>query len=299
MVMMLVPSPTTAKLAYQKLGERHATQGVYVARDDGSHPRVVAQGTEPEISPDGRSVVFARPHGDDFDLAVVSTKGGRARRLMRRYVSCICRGIPELGVVWSPDSRYVVAQNASNGVVELIDVANGTKRELPFDSGKPSFSPDATRIVGPYGQPGLAVYNIRLRRLRQVSNLGDGPAWSRTGLAVETEQGIKLKQKLAQPGRLVKPRTGSESFRYAVDWTASGDKLLTAGGPNQFSLKAFVISPASGSVVTLPATFSEVDAISRRGHWVLGAIGGDVVAMRPNGERRILANNALSPSWTK
>jgi hypothetical protein len=285
-----------AALVYQRAGNAK----IVVAHDDGSHRHVIAEGAQPKISPDGRWVVYAKQRGSDFDLVVVKTRGGTARRLMRHYAACTCSpSVPGLGTAWSPDSRHVVAQDASNGIVELIDVADGSKRDLPFDAGRPSFSPDATRIAGPYGEPGLAVYNIKHRTLKRVSSVGDAPAWGHGGLAFATEHGISVKRKLDEPGRLVKPRTSDESFRFAVDWTAAGGKLLAATGPSQFSLKAFVISPSSGQVLRLPATFSEVDALSRRGHWVLGATSGDVVAMAPDGKTRVLAHHAQSPSWTK
>lgn len=288
-----------ARLVYQRTGKKE----IVAAKDDGSQAHVIAAGIDPIVSPNGKWVAFASPRSVYADLKLVSVQTGATRLLRHNFPACACGPLSAgLRPVWSANSRYLVAVDASNGIGHLFDIANRSQHELTAGYGSSGFAPDSDRIAVSYvdnpHQPNrLAVYNVE-RRTSKGIGAGDMPAWGAAGLAFTRPKGLVLE---AQPGgsaRVLVPWDG-RGFLYGVDWSEGGGRLLAARGTHEFSLKALLIAPGSGHVVTLAATFSEVDALSRHGRWVLGATGGDVVAMRAGGETRVLARNASSASWTK
>src|SRR5215210_3524458 len=90
---VLVPTPASGKLAYQKLGVRNTSEGIYVARDDGSHARRVIGGYSPYLSPGGRKIAFFGKRR--FGLHVVGVDG-RSPDLVLRYA------FDPGGLAWSP-----------------------------------------------------------------------------------------------------------------------------------------------------------------------------------------------------
>jgi hypothetical protein len=292
-------APADAVLVYQRAGVRE----IVAARDDGSHPHVIAHGIDPIVSPNGRWVLFGTPRRADADLKLVRIEGGRVHFLMHNFPACGC-GLQSLWLrqVWSPDSRYVLAYDASDGITQLIDLVQHTRRERGCSG---SFSPDVARIaigcddVTPYSETRtLSIYNIHNRSFRGIGS-GDLPLWGTVGLAFTREKGLVLERKIGGHARLLVPNPSRTPFLYPVDWSLRGRTLLAADGREEFKLKALLVTLVSGRVVTLGPTFSEVDALSRRGRWVLGVTGGNVVAMRTDGSTRILARHAVSASWTK
>jgi hypothetical protein len=292
-------SPAGATLVYQRTGVRE----IVAARDDGSHSHVIAHGINPIVSPSGRWVAFAKRRRVDADLRLVSIEGGQSRLLRHDFPACACGPpIAQLKPVWSPDSRYLVALDASDGVAHLFDVARKSDRELTSGYGSGGFSPDASRVAVGYSDGSssfsqLAIYNIEHRQFRQIGP-GDAPVWGRQGLAFVRPAGLVFEEQIGGRARLLVPRKG-RGFIYPVDWSADGEKLLAAVGSDEFALKALLITPNSGATVTLAPTFSEVDALSKHGTWVLGVAGNNVLAVKADGTTRVLAQNAVSASWTK
>lgn len=137
---------------------------VWVGADDGSGQRRLAAGSNPHVSPDGRSIAYERrqkAHGYRPELMVVAADGsGSPRRLLANWSE-------PFDFDWSPDSSTVAAVTGPPALPEpphalerghirgqrlmLIDVASGARRAvaLGFFSGV-SFSPDGSRLV--YGK---------------------------------------------------------------------------------------------------------------------------------------------------
>ena len=97
--------------------------------------------------------------------------------------------------------------------------------------------------------------------------------------------------------RLLVP--ASTSVLYPLGWSAGGGRLLAAQGETEFTLKALLITPSSGQVVTFAPTFSEIDGLSKNGRHVLGVVDGNVVTAAADGSSRVLASSASSASWTR
>jgi dipeptidyl aminopeptidase/acylaminoacyl peptidase len=89
---------------------------VWIAHVDGSGKRRLAAGRSPQISPDGRWVVFrggCDTYGDCRRLYLIASAGGRPR--------LVARG--GSGALWSPDSRFVLFVGASG--ITRFEVATG------------------------------------------------------------------------------------------------------------------------------------------------------------------------------
>jgi hypothetical protein len=291
--------PADAKLVYQRAGTRE----IVTARDDGSQPHVIAHGVMPVISPNGRWVAFATPLRGDADLKLVRIDGGRSHLLMHHFPACACGpAIPTFKAVWSPDSRFIVGDDTSDGIPQLIDIERQTRRDLPFAYGGASFSPDVETIAAPVEDKRtrieLIAYDLKTRHRRHIG-YGDAPAWGAGGVAFAAKAGLKVRHRFDRPARLLMPRASDQTYLYGVNWSSSGGRVLAAAGPSPFKLKAFLISPSSGRIVTLAPTFSEVEALSRDGRSVLGVTGGNVVRVGCHGHVHTLARHALSASWTK
>lgn len=80
---------------------------------------------DPAIAPDGRTIAFRRGVPPDYDLHVVTTTGGKARRLTRD-------GRVGEGVTWTADGRWLIftRNHAGQQSLDAIDVATGTVRSL-------------------------------------------------------------------------------------------------------------------------------------------------------------------------
>jgi Tol biopolymer transport system component len=133
---------------------------------------------DPDVSPDGRQVVFARQRGDRSDLSLIGLDGQGLRDLTRS----------EAGVQWSnpafsPDGASVVASRwTAGGWLDLVrvDLASGVIEELTHDRAKdvePAFTPDGASVLFRSDRDGVSnVYALRLagRELRRVTNVVGG-----------------------------------------------------------------------------------------------------------------------------
>jgi Tol biopolymer transport system component len=103
---------------------------------------------DPDVSPDGRTVVFVRQRGDGSDLALVGLDGAGARDLTRSD--------PETqwsSPVWSPSGDALAAARWLPGGrldIVLVDPATGRATPLTRDRAKdvePDWTPDGTHVV--------------------------------------------------------------------------------------------------------------------------------------------------------
>jgi Tol biopolymer transport system component len=103
---------------------------------------------EPDVSPDGRTVVFVRKLGDRSDLFLVDMDGGEPRPLTTSAAYTEW-GDPR----FSPDGARVAASRLLPGGwldVVVLDVASGSVTEIVHDRAKdvePSFTPDGGALV--------------------------------------------------------------------------------------------------------------------------------------------------------
>lgn len=119
---------------------------------------------DPDVSPDGRTVVFVRQRGDGSQLALVEIDGSRVRDLTPEETSTQWSG-----PAWSPDGTAIVAARwRTGGWLDLVrvDPATGERTTLLEDRAKdvePAWTPDGTHVVFRSDRDGVSnVYALRL-----------------------------------------------------------------------------------------------------------------------------------------
>jgi hypothetical protein len=301
---LLVTPQASAVLVYERPpADASARNGaIVVSRDDGSHPRVVAHGHNPVVSPTGQDVGYFVAHGRD-SLRVVPSEGGRSRRLLRSADG----GNEAVPFAWSPDGRRIIAAADSTKPV-LIDVRHARATRIPW--GLPffsaSFSPDGKRAaISGEGKSADVVQRVDLRthRRRRIAAVAYyGPLWGRGGIALAELHGGRGEEPtrydtvlVRRPGEHARLLLGNST---PTAWAAGGRRLLAAS-PNGTALNAVLVTIATRATVSFPQAFTAVSGLSRDSELVLGEIGGDVVAARADGSVETLAAGATLPSWTR
>ena len=328
------PDPVERNLVYDKvIGER----GIWIAAVDGSHPQLlVAEGTSPELSPDGKWVAYL----DDSvgNLYLVPTAGGKPELLARGLYT---------QPAWSPDSQRIAARLESDeggpegpprGSERLvsIDVASGKEATLMRgDSAWGwSFSPDGKRIV--YGMSHgsnpehFSGSNIDLfvsdrdgGEAEQITDTGDNgyPVWGPKSIAFArlipyNGWGRHEIWRIQPDGTGRASLTGSLPKRFLIqgcvglapiDWADDGRALLAAW-LCEFSDDPVAIDPGTGAIRDL-GWGSDTAALSRDGRLALLAGGGgaeppaeeQTVLIIPygGGKPKIVARGAVAPSWNR
>jgi hypothetical protein len=157
---------------------------IVVARDDGSHRRVLASGDQSWISPDGKLV------------AVTDTDPGQ-QGSNPRFKVFRATGGPPLFVIraglwpaaWSPDSKSIVAPDSRNKRLVLIDAATGARTKLADGSfGWVAVSPDSTQVAAVlYSEDigvrsSLVVIDLATRASRTIHTDVGQPIWGPSGI---------------------------------------------------------------------------------------------------------------------
>lgn len=109
--------------------------------------KVVGEGIDPAVSPDGKQIAFARPLGDGHHLFVMNTDGSNARQLTPN-------GNEWAGVhaTWATDGRRIIYGDRAGAGIELFacEPGSGTITQLTRLGGaatSPSVSPDGEWIT--------------------------------------------------------------------------------------------------------------------------------------------------------
>jgi hypothetical protein len=146
---------------------------------------------EPDVSPDGRTVVFVRQAADHSELALIGLDGQGQRDLTRSAA-----GVQWSGPHWSPTGEALVASRwAPPGWLDLVrvDAATGEVSELTHDRAKdvePAFTRDGAHVVFRSDRDGVSnLYALRLAdgailRLTNVLGGAFGPDVSPDGRTV-------------------------------------------------------------------------------------------------------------------
>ncbi len=128
---------------------------------DGSWPKQITKGPghdySPEVSPDGRRMVYVHQPRDDFnrsDIMVADLTAGECRAVT---------GMPgrhDARPRWSPDGRLVAFISERPGFYQLfvIDPESGQEQQLtqmPHDIGDIAWSPDGRRILCTVNREGV------------------------------------------------------------------------------------------------------------------------------------------------
>ena len=116
-------------------------------RPDGSDFKVVGEGIDPAVSPDGGRVAFARPLGDGHHLFVMNSDGSDARQLTTKG-----NGWAGVHATWAPDGRRIIYGDRAGESIELFacEPDSGTITQLTHLGGaatSPSVSPDGRWVT--------------------------------------------------------------------------------------------------------------------------------------------------------
>jgi TolB protein len=116
---------------------------------DGSHFQVIGEGIDPAVSPDGRTVVFARKLEQGHCLFAMDADGTNVRRLTTRENQWA-----GVHAIWSPDGKQIVYGDQAGDSLELFSCdpdGKNVKQLTSFGKGQaatsPSVSPDGKWIA--------------------------------------------------------------------------------------------------------------------------------------------------------
>jgi Tol biopolymer transport system component len=119
---------------------------------------------DPDVSPDGRTVVFVRQRGDGSDLAVIGLDGAATRDLTRS-----APGVQWSAPQWSPAGDALVASRwMPGGMLDIVrvDPVSGTVTPLTEDRAKdvePVWTPDAAHVLFRSDRDGVSnLYALRI-----------------------------------------------------------------------------------------------------------------------------------------
>jgi Tol biopolymer transport system component len=190
-------TPDGRELVYGEL-QVHKTFAIYgdlsvVTIASGAVRRLThgARAYDPDVAPDGQSVVFARKLGDRSELVVMGMDGQGERTLTQSVA-----GVEWSGPRFDPSGTTIAAARLLPGGwldIVLVDPASGAVRQLTHDRAKdvePSWTPDGKDVVFCSDRDGISnLYALRIAdgSLLRVTNVLGGafqPAVSPDGRSV-------------------------------------------------------------------------------------------------------------------
>ena len=190
-------TPDGKSLVYAEL-QVHATFSVFgdlslvdVASGDVRRLTRGVRAYDPDVSPDGRRIVFARKMGDRSELFTVGLDGRGLEPLTTSVA-----GVEWSGPRWSPAGDAIVAARLlPGGWLDLVrvDPATGAVEQLTHDRAKdvePTWMPDGAAVVFRSDRDGVSnLHALRLadRSVLRVGNVLGGafqPSVSPDGLSV-------------------------------------------------------------------------------------------------------------------
>jgi hypothetical protein len=333
--LLLIPATAEATLVFTR---NPLSPTVYVAKDNGSRARKIGAGSNPRVSPDGRTIVFYRSGKGQqpSELMTVPAAGGPPRRLASGWQDPFV-------FAWSADSSTIavlLGPEVGKQRLTTIDLATGIQRTIAggFFSGV-SFAPHGGQLVFAQSNTEFGtksdVYRIDLlppgaesvaavlpQRLTS-DHRSFSPLWGPNERIVfvkhlggkSRKYGPKNDLFLMNPdGKGVKRLTDTKvgpllSGLSPTDWSASGKQLLAEFG-GQDTTYAVTVNPRTGTERALTRereTGFVGTALSGNGKLVLGSLGGfepgpghKVISIPyKGGKPKVLANNASEPDWSR
>jgi dipeptidyl aminopeptidase/acylaminoacyl peptidase len=325
-----LPPAAQATLAYVKNPLKPV---VFAAADDGSGPHRVGSGSNPRVSPDGKTIAYQQEgpaHSQELMLAAAA--GGASRAVLA--------GLRDsFQLAFSPDSKTIAALRGpelGKRRLVLVDVASGVVLRTVASGyfGGFSFSPDGTELAYAKASsekfpPRSDVYRVPTAAGRSVQltrdHISQSPLWGPAGKIVFVKQ-LGAKQRRYGPKNelfLMNPNgTGQKRLTHTkvdplllglvpTDWSADGKRLL-AEFQGQDTSYAVAVNPRTGVQRPLDEIGDGEQgfvgtALSADGTTVLGFTGGfepgpgHEVATIPYGGGRVktLVQNGFEPDWSR
>jgi Tol biopolymer transport system component len=278
--------------------------GLWIGSVDGSRRRLLGEGRDPKISPDGRWIAYSDSRGERTYLT--SSAGGRPWLVAR----------DARPVRWSPTSRQLTIADQGRALY-VFDIE--TRRRVLIDSGATIFgvsiSPSGEDIVWGRkrgsGSPldgDVDVFRARLDGSHRQRLTRDGtstfPVWGLHGIAFGrvrpgTDRHYPIYELWTMQPDGSGPRRVTRMSNLPVVWSVDGTRLLTStyttsdGVVSVVDMRTGTVRPMIRGQFVIPLS------LSRNGRsvlaWVLSQVRkpeGDLVRVDRNGRRTTLVRNA-------
>jgi WD40 repeat protein len=260
----------------------HADGGnghIVVARDDGSHTRVLGKGDYSAISPDGKLVAV-------LDFPGYTPSGDATFKVYRTS------GRPPLvatpadfyTLTWAPDSRTLVTTDGTASRLFTIDAATGAQTTVATGQvGRASFSPDSQRLAYATQGGALKVVDLATHATTTLRGHADSPVWGPKAIAFSTThkvhgQTIWNVATIRPDGSHFRQLTHVHpTQRYfgltPAAWSANGRRLATATmAADGLWFNTYVVDAVHGGARLLFRGLTNT-TISRNGRWIIGQTG--------------------------
>ena len=326
LVLTLCAAPAAqARLVYVK-HSGSLSPVVYVAKDNGKHPRRLGVGRAPTISPNGKWVAFVTiPRGSrDRDTVVLQKLAGGAQRLVMRS-----KVVDSLR--FSPDSKQLGAVMAGKRV-RVYDIAADTVHVAATGEIRGySFSPDSKQIVVGKATRSTSAAPTDLyvgpvaggAALKRITTSKDAlyPVWGPKEIVYD-RQDIRTDRSPAFNLWALDPVAGTPPRQITklkipalvaglvpLELSADGRRLL-AVFTGQDTEVGFTVRTQDGKTRALSKDLENGlvgYALTRDGRTILGHTGGPVPGNRHDvvtvpyagGKVRVLVHDAAYPDWSR
>lgn len=233
---------TNGKIAFVRAGD------IWVVTADGSNPTRMtthpASDRSPRFSPDGTRIAFASNRDGDFEIFVMSARGGDAATQLTFNEGDADR-IPS----WTADGTKIVYDK--NFAEIYVVPADGTSAERKIADGfVPGTSPRGDKVV--FATPtngGLVTMHLDGSEQRQITT---GPAlsanWSPNGNALvftgSNEDGRDVYLVHSDGSALQRLTSSPERVEFTPVWSPEGERIAFVGcSPPAQSCHLFVMAP--------------------------------------------------------
>jgi Tol biopolymer transport system component len=312
---LIVAAPASAAVtAAAGLHADNYNGHIVIARDDGSHKRVLGAGDYSAISPDGKlvAVIDAVPYYPPSTPPVF--------KLYRAAGGAPLLTMPADGLgalTWSPDSRTLVTTDATAGRLLSIDAATGARTPLAtgsFDGA--SFSPDSKRLA--YAQGGaLKIMDLATHATRTLRRHAGRPVWGQRAIAF----GVSSRRHGRTLWNIATVRPNGTHLKrlthihptllyfglVPIAWSANGRRLATnVIGSEGYWLNAYGVDALHGGARLIAGHVIET-GFSRDGRYIIGQTGDaeccgfqytNVVRIAwRTGKRKVLVRHAMNASY--